>query len=158
MPCTKRQRGLFFYLASKPNKTKKDRATMKGLAKKCEFKHSHRGGDRIMVKRRKVCRRRRVLVGRNRCALVDCHNNIVKGRVKCRRKVAGKARRARVVTKRHRPCKHGRIKGSKKCRKTPMRRVHHRVHHRVKRRKHSSKVYRKGSHKRCRSCGGRFAN
>lgn len=114
-----------------------------------------------MVKRRKVCRRRRVMVARNRCALVDCHNNIVKGRVKCRRKVAGRQTRARVTTKRRRPCK---------CRKTPKRRVvksrkrrviksrKRPVQHRAKRRKRSKKVYRKGSAKRCRSCGGRFMN
>lgn len=130
MPCTKKQRGLFFFLAGKSHKTKKDKATMKGLAKKCEFKHNHMGGDRKMVRRRKrVCRARTVMVGRNHCAKISCRGKVLKGRVKCgRKKVAGKPRHARVYTRvRRRVCKFGHRKGTKVCRKHPKRVAHRKV-------------------------------
>lgn len=118
MPCTKKQRGLFFYLASKKRKTMKDKATMKGLAKKCEFKHSHTGGVKKMVKRKK-CRKRVVRVGRFRCAKLSCRGRVLK-RVKCPRSMKVSRKR----TKARKSCKFGFRKGTKTCRKHPKRVIH----------------------------------
>jgi hypothetical protein len=125
MPCSDRQRKYFFHLVHKKRKTKKEKATMKGLGKKCELQKHIRGGDRKMVKRRK-CRARTVMVGRNRCAKISCRGKVLKGRVKCgRKKVAGRARHAKVFTKaRRRTCRFGKRKGTNVCRKHPKRIVH----------------------------------